>query len=215
VDTEYAPCACAPLGKLKRTSMPHAPGVTPIWTTHTYDGSGRTLTTTLPDGSVTTYLYEGNTTKITDAAGKWKKQTTDAMGNLVTVTEPNPAGGADHLTNYTYDVLNHLTGVSMPRNGNTQTRTFVYTGNNLTSETNPESGTKTYQYMGTGRSRSGRTPRGRRRAISTMRTAGCRRCSIGGGWRFAIRIAVTCNCKSYRVSVWIISMTSTPWRGRT
>jgi hypothetical protein len=130
-ETEYAPCACSPLGKLKRTSRPHAPNAVPLWTTYTYDGRGRTLTVTLPDGSVTAYLYQGNTTKVTDAAGKWKKQTTDAMGDLILVTEPNPAGGADWTTSYTYDVMNHLTGVDMPRpypaTGTfTQHRTFQY-----------------------------------------------------------------------------------------
>ena len=46
VDTQYAPCACAPLDKLRRASQPYAPGGTPVWTTYTYDGSGRTLTAT-------------------------------------------------------------------------------------------------------------------------------------------------------------------------
>ena len=32
---------------------------------------------------------------MTDPAGKWKVQQMDAMGNLVRVIEPNPAGGAD------------------------------------------------------------------------------------------------------------------------
>src|ERR1019366_1368285 len=36
----------------------------------------------------------------------------------------------------------------MPRSNGTQTRTFVYTGNDLTSATNPENGTVTYQYDG-------------------------------------------------------------------
>jgi hypothetical protein len=31
------------------------------------------------------------------------------MGNLVTVTEPDPAGGADWTTSYTYNFLNQLT----------------------------------------------------------------------------------------------------------
>jgi hypothetical protein len=70
----------------------------------------------LPDGSVTATLYQRNTTKVTDPAGKWMKQTTDAMGNLTVVTEPNPAGGAD-WTSYTYNSLNQVTGVSMPRQG--------------------------------------------------------------------------------------------------
>ena len=68
------------------------------------------------------------------------------LGQLVRVIEPNPAGGADWITNYTYDALGHLVGVSMPRSNGTQTRTFVYTGSDMTSATNPENGTVTYQY---------------------------------------------------------------------
>ncbi len=89
VDTQYAPCACSPLGKLWRTSVPFAAGGSPSgWTTYTYDGSGRTLTVTKPDGvSVTTYLYQGNTTKITDAAGKWKSFTNDRASMDMTAWE--------------------------------------------------------------------------------------------------------------------------------
>jgi len=32
---------------------------------------------------------------VTDPAGKWKKSTMDAQGNLVQVNEPRPGGGAD------------------------------------------------------------------------------------------------------------------------
>ena len=54
-------------------------------------------------------------------------------------------------TSYTYDVLNHLTVVSMPRGSSTQTRTFNYnTGATVTgflqSATNPENGTVSYTY---------------------------------------------------------------------
>ncbi len=64
------------------------------------------------------------------------------------MNEPNPAGGSDYVTSYTYDLLTHLTQLSMPRPTGTQTRTFVYdpTTQRLTSETHPESGTKTYAY---------------------------------------------------------------------
>ena len=155
VDTQYAACACSPLGKVSQVSMPYAPGGTAVWTRYTYDGSGRTLTVTAPDGSVTRteYLtvygsYTGNLVRVTDAALKWKIQQMDALGNLVRVIEPDPAGGADWITNYTYDALGHLTGVSMPRSNGTQTRTFAYTGADLTSATNPENGTVTYQYDG-------------------------------------------------------------------
>jgi RHS repeat-associated protein len=123
------------------------------WTTSTYDGLGRTVSVVEVDsGSTTAYAYAGNTTTITDPAGKWKKQTVDALGNLKTVNEPNPAGGADYVTNYTYDLLNHLTQVSMPRPTGTQTRTFVYnaTTQRLTSEAHPENGTTTYTYNSDG-----------------------------------------------------------------
>ena len=138
--------------------MPYAPGGTPVWTTYAYDGSGRTVSVTAPDGSVTTteYLtvygsYTGSLVRVTkphpaNVAGRWKIQQTDAMGNLVRVIEPNPVGGADWITNYTYDALGHLVGVSMPRDNGTQTRTFAYTGNDMTSATNPENGTVTYAY---------------------------------------------------------------------
>jgi YD repeat-containing protein len=129
-------------------SEPYAPGATPVWTTYTYDGSGRTLTVTAPDGaSTTTYSYKGNSTTVTDPAGKWKTSTVDAYGNLILVTEPNPAGGT-FATNYTYTPANRLTGVSMTRGNVTQTRTFVYSGRDLVSATNPENGTVTYTFDG-------------------------------------------------------------------
>ena len=155
VDTQYAPCACSPLGKLSQTSVPFPHGQTPAgWTTYTYDGSGRTLTVTKPDAtSTTTYLYQGNTTKVTDPAGHWKIFTNDASGNLVTVTEPDASNQPTVVTNYTYNGANQLTGVSMPRNlpsggQYTQVRSFVWSGSDLTSTTNPENGTVTYAYDG-------------------------------------------------------------------
>ena len=148
VDTIYAPCACSPTGKIQKVSQPYVPGNQPVYTTYAYDGLGRTVSVFLPDGaSSTTYAYSGNNNTTTDPAGKWKTQTTDTMGNLIQVNEPNPAGGANYVTSYTYDLLNHLTQASMPRPTGTQTRTFVYDSNQrLQSETHPESGTKTYTY---------------------------------------------------------------------
>src|SRR5579883_1795254 len=146
VDTQYAPCACSPLGKTSAVSQPYAPGATPVWTRYTYDGAGRTLTVTAPDGSVTRYSYLGNSTTVTDPAGKWKTTTVDAQGNVKTVTEPNPAGGANFVTTYSYDAFNHVSGVTMTRPEGTQTRSFVYYGPDLVSATNPENGTVTYSY---------------------------------------------------------------------
>ena len=55
------------------------------------------------------------------------------------------------VTSYTYDALNHLVNVSMPRAGVTQTRTFTYdpVTQRLTSMTSPETGTKSPLVNGT------------------------------------------------------------------
>ena len=151
-ETEYDSCGCSPFGKLKRTALPHAPGATPVWTTYTYDGIGRTLTASTvgtDTQSSTNYGYQGNTVTVTDATGKWKKFTSNALGQLTQVNEPSPAGGSDYVTTYTYDTLGHLTGVSMPRPSGAQTRSFDYgtpPGGQLLSATNPENGTVTYTY---------------------------------------------------------------------
>jgi hypothetical protein len=109
VDDVYEPCACTPIGKLKKTSRPYAPGGTVYWTVHNYDSLGRTVSTVAPDGvSTTTFEYQGNTLKVMDPQGKWKKHEQDAFGNLVKVVEPNPGGGADFETTYTYNRFNQL-----------------------------------------------------------------------------------------------------------
>ena len=92
-------------------------------------------------------MYVANTVTVTDAAGKWKKQISDAFGNLTSVEEPRPAGGT-YTTIYIYDALNRLRTVTMARDGVTQTRTWTYdpTTQRLESVTMPESGTTTYAY---------------------------------------------------------------------
>ncbi len=72
------------------------------------------------------YLYQGNKTTVTDAAGKWKTMATDVWGHLVVVTGPDPANGPNLLTGYAYDLEDHLPQVTMPRGNATQYRTFNY-----------------------------------------------------------------------------------------
>jgi RHS repeat-associated protein len=154
VDTEYDSCACSPIGKMKRVSQPYAPGGTVYWTTYTYDGLGRTVSVNYANNTGTTaYSYLGNQVTVTDPAGKWKTFTSDAFGNLTQVTEPDPQGGANQQTYYTYDILSHLTQVQMTRGSVTQYRSWVYdvTTQRLTSVTHPESGTTRFDYDSEGR----------------------------------------------------------------
>lgn len=149
-ETTYGACGCSPLGKMISQAVSHAYNTSPAASTiYTYDGVGRTVSKAAVGNDTqgtTTYSYQGNAVTVTDPATKWKTFTTDGFGNLVTVTEPNPAGGSNLVSTYTYDVQNRLRGVSMTRSTGTQTRSFVYTGNLLTSTTNPENGTVTYTY---------------------------------------------------------------------
>jgi hypothetical protein len=137
VKTDYAPCACSSIGKVRRVSMPYAANGSPShWTTYDYDEIGRTVKVTPPgNAGFTSYQYGGTTVRTVDPKGKWKKFENDALGNLITVWEPHPIGpGADYVTTYTYTLLGKLSLVTMPRPGKgvgspptvTQTRTFTY-----------------------------------------------------------------------------------------
>jgi RHS repeat-associated protein len=125
-------------------------------TTNQYDALGRTIKVIKPDTSVVTTAYCGSTTLVTDEVGHWRRSTTDALGRLVEVDEPNsttasvnpngcPGSGEPiWITSYTYDVANNLTGVT--QNGS-RPRSFVYDSlSSLTSSANPEAGNVIYTY---------------------------------------------------------------------
>ena len=100
------------------------------------------------NAGTTTTAYQANKITATSPAGKWKSQEVDAAGNLVKVTEPNPAGGTWD-TAYVYNDRNMLLTVTTARPSSTQVRSFTYNnaGQALTS-TNPENGTVTNTYDG-------------------------------------------------------------------
>ena len=93
-------------------------------------------------GSVLT-AYDANEITTTDQAGKQRKSITDALGRMIQVYEDPTPGGFNYLTSYDYDAADNLRTV----NQGAQTRTYVYDSlKRLTSATNPESGTISYQY---------------------------------------------------------------------
>jgi RHS repeat-associated protein len=149
VKYEYDACSCSPTGRQTKVSNPYLSGETPLWTVSEYDALGRVTRVTAPEGSATTTSYSGNTTTVTDPAGKRKKFTYDAFGNLTQVAEPDAQGNLTVLTNYTYDTVGRLTDVWM--NGTAQHRQFTYNDlGQVTAASNPENGTVTYAYNSDG-----------------------------------------------------------------
>jgi YD repeat-containing protein len=77
------------LGRVTQASNPHSSTETAVWTTYSYDPLGRPLVVT-PPGTMGTYqyAYSGNSTTVTDPAGKQRQTFTDALGHLSFVYEP-------------------------------------------------------------------------------------------------------------------------------
>jgi RHS repeat-associated protein len=163
-DTQYDT-----MGRVWRVSNPYrstqrdegAVNPSDAWTTSVYDALGRVATVTTPDNAVVSTYYSGNQVLVKDQASKERMSQTNALGQLKDVWEVTAAdswtedisfpGHSEvtkaYHTSYAYDVLDNLTTVS---HGG-QTRTFVYDSlKRLTSATNPESGTVSYQYDANG-----------------------------------------------------------------
>jgi RHS repeat-associated protein len=135
------------LGHAYKTSNPFRPylGEQAIWVTTGFDALSRVISVTTPDSAVVSTSYSGNTVTVTDQTSKARKSVTDGLGRLSSLYEdPN---GLSYQTSYSYDVLNALTTVSQ----GSQTRTFAYDSlKRLSSVTNPEGGTLSYQYDNNG-----------------------------------------------------------------
>ena len=97
--------------------------------------------------SSVTYSYSGNVMVETDAAGRTREETRDALGRLGSVKQ-----GALHPVSYAYNSRDLLTAVtqvdtSSYGTGVSQTRQFVYDSvGRLKTAINPESGTQFYEY---------------------------------------------------------------------
>lgn len=144
-------------GRKKTISNPYRSTREPTFgiTTFEYDALGRVTKVIPPDGSTSannlTTTYSGNCATLTDQAGKQRKTCTDALGRLTNAYEPDSGGSFIYQTVDTYDALDNLTQVQQKGNdsnsANWRTRAFSYNSlSQLTSATNPESGTTTYGY---------------------------------------------------------------------
>jgi len=120
--------------------------------TFTYDALGRVTQVTNSDGgTVTTDYSQFPVVTVTDQAGKQRRNQTDALGRLIKIWEPDAGGNFSYETDYQYDTLDNLIGVTQqggdPNSANWRIRSFYYDSlSRLLSATNPESGTITYAY---------------------------------------------------------------------
>jgi RHS repeat-associated protein len=147
-------------GRLYTVSNPYFTKSDPTYgvTTYLYDGLGRMVLQTHPDGFTQQWSYSGSTTTFTDEASHSWSRTTDALGRLTNVVEPTGVS-----TGYVYDALNNLRTVN--QNGGSsetpRTRSFVYDSlSRLTSATNPETGAIGYGYDANGNMTSKTDARG-------------------------------------------------------
>jgi YD repeat-containing protein len=121
-------------------------------TTYTYDALNRLLNEQEPSGtggSIST-SYSGTTVATTDENGNQWQRTSDGLGRLTGVLEPNGVTSAPSMqTTYGYDPLNDLISVNQAGNGSSPAiqRSFSYDGlRRLKKAFNPESGATTYSY---------------------------------------------------------------------
>jgi YD repeat-containing protein len=136
------------MGRLLRTSNPYfavngatcAINLANLWTTREYDRLGRTKKVTTPDSNEARFTYSGKTSEVIDQAGKSRRQTTDGLGRLVELVEPNASGSLDDAANspkttYQYDALDNLVKIVQ----GAQQRFFKYNSlGQLTHERVPE-----------------------------------------------------------------------------
>jgi RHS repeat-associated protein len=121
------------------------------FTTTNYDALGRATSVVEQDGSTVSTNYSAfPCTTVTDEAGNSRQSCVDGLGRMTSVTEdPGSSPHLNYSTTYTYDALGNLTGVTQngSNSSNARTRSFLYNSlSELTSATNPESGTLTYAY---------------------------------------------------------------------
>lgn len=139
VDTRYDA-----MGHVHTTSNPYsnsAASSSDITTTE-FDELERPFRKTNPDGSMQMAAYSGNIVTTTDETGNVWQRTTDGLGRMTKVVEPNGA-----ITNYNYTARGELSSVGQAglTGDVARNRSFTYDWlSRLITATNPETGTICY-----------------------------------------------------------------------
>ena len=121
------------------------------YTTYNYDPLNRITSIIEQDGSTVSTSYSAfPCATVTDEVGNSRESCVDGIGRMTKVLEdPGSSPHLNYETDYTYDALSNLTGVTQngSNSANARTRTFQYDSlSHLTSASNPESGTIAYAY---------------------------------------------------------------------
>jgi RHS repeat-associated protein len=153
------------LGRARSVSNPHRTCGSDITsscgiTLYAYDALDRKISTTYPDGSISSTAYCGSSTLVTDPTNRWRRSRVDGLGRMVEIDEPNAVGATVNangcpapgdpvwITSYTVDVEGKLTNVL--QNGSRQ-RSFTYDSlSRLVCASNPETRTGTVVCPGFG-----------------------------------------------------------------
>jgi RHS repeat-associated protein len=137
-DTQYDS-----LGRPYMKSRPYYAGQTTYWVMVSYDSIGRPLQETQPDNSVTSTVYNGLTTTITNAKSQIRTTVKNSQGQIVRVTDAQ-----NQSLTYTYDPFGNLTTTTDPA-GNVVTLSYDLKGRKI-QMVDPDMGTWTYAYNALG-----------------------------------------------------------------
>lgn len=146
-------------GRVLRVSEPHLNlVVSDYWTTQSYDVLGRTVLTTLPDGSTASTRYMGRTTVVSNDLLQTTRQVKNGLNQLIEVTDNN---GGRLEYEYSFDgkmenVISFPPGVTQENGtnsaGETTTKTSLSydTLGRKIGMTDPDKGSWVYKYNALG-----------------------------------------------------------------
>jgi len=151
VDTTYDK-----VGNIASVSNPYVSTSDPTYglTTYSFDAISRPITVTHPGGSQS-WSYNDHTVTFMDENNNQWTRTSDALGRLTSVLEPNGTTALPSMeTDYSYDALGNPLLVTQKGNGSTntyRTRSFYYDSlSRLLCASNPENSSATCPTTGTG-----------------------------------------------------------------